>query len=73
MSILNSLLMAQKIPQSPNKQDILGNKIGKWTVLCNSERTYTKDPKEATYYRIVSYKNAEPKGIVNLLYVGSIT
>lgn len=58
----------QQIPQNPNKTDKKGQKQGKWTILYDKDWNITQNREATLYYRVITYKNDQPKGIVNDFY-----
>jgi CHAT domain-containing protein len=58
--LLNTnVVLSQNIPQNPNKIDQNGLRQGKWTEMLDKDDLITKNKEEATFYRIVEYKDDE--------------
>ncbi len=53
-----------QIPESPNKVNTLGKRIGQWTVLYDTNWNVISEKKNTVYYRIINYSNGDPLGKV---------
>ena len=60
---------AQNIPDNPNSYDKKGRKTGTWTILFDQDFAPTDNLDSVEYYRIISYKNGLPDGLVNDYYI----
>ena len=58
---------AQSIPSHPNKEDSLGRQ-GTWTVLFDKNWQIIDNPESVEYYRIITYQDDKPVGIVRDYY-----
>jgi CHAT domain-containing protein/antitoxin component YwqK of YwqJK toxin-antitoxin module len=61
-------LQAQSIPQNPNKTNAEGKKEGTWTILYDKNWKVIAQPDSAAFYRLITYENGKPKGIVKDFY-----
>jgi len=59
---------AQSIPKNPNKTEN-GKRQGKWTMLLNEKKNKVDSLKNATFYRILTYKDDKPTGITEDYYL----
>lgn len=58
----------QQIPQSPNKYNQNGVPEGQWTILLDKIFNETKNLDSVKYYRVLSFRNGKPFGIVRDYY-----
>lgn len=67
--LVPAMVLQAQVPQSPNKLNDKGERVGPWTVLFDTDwKTVTK-PEEAAYYRVVTYKDGKPDGITRDYYL----
>jgi len=55
---------AQQIPKNPNSKDAQGRRQGTWTIWLNKDFAATTKKDSTSYYRIITYKDGKPDGMV---------
>jgi antitoxin component YwqK of YwqJK toxin-antitoxin module len=68
IAVCAALPLRAQIPSSPNKHNSAGQREGRWTLMLDSAGTETADAKRAVQYRLITYANGKPSGIVRDLY-----
>lgn len=66
--VLTNKSFAQAIPQNPNKTNVEGKKEGTWTILYDKDWNVISNTNFVAFYRIITYENGKPKGIVKDFY-----
>jgi len=56
--------IAQQLPLRPNKQDVHGKRQGEWIILFDKRWNETTITESAQFYRLITYQNDLPSGIV---------
>lgn len=69
LTIICHLSIAQNIPFHPNTIDSLGKKQGNWTIFYNAEWVKVQNPKLASYYRTINYKDNVPQGTARDFFI----
>jgi len=67
-----SQLQAQDIPKNPNKTDKDGKRQGKWTIWYDKDWKIINDEKGVEFFRIITYKDDKPVGLVKDHYKNGI-
>src|SRR6478609_4057700 len=61
-------LSAQTIPVKPNQTDSKHLRQGEWVLLYDDVWGEVSNPASAFYYRLISYKDEVPQGVVTDFY-----
>jgi len=64
LTFITHSVLAQTIPINSNSYDIIGNKTGKWTILYDKNFNITDDISIVEFYRLITYEDGKPQGIV---------
>ena len=63
--LLAPFLWHAQIPHHPNRIDHKGKRQGTWTVLFDKDSLAARDSIATKFYRVITYLNDKPVGIVN--------